>query len=147
MRNGSVDGATRHLRQPRDGFDYVEVDLFAWQPERTYDVCFFSFWLSDVPKEHWQSFWEKIERALAPGGRACLVDNARSDRASARDHDLQGPEEEAMLRRLADGREYHIVKHWFDAAGLGSGLAGVGWNALIRSTPEFFVYGEATPTG
>lgn len=77
---------------------------------------FFSFWLSDVPKEHWQSFWEKIERALAPGGRACLVDNARSDRASARDHDLQGPEEEAMLRRLADGREYHIVKHWFDAA-------------------------------
>lgn len=93
---------------------------------------FFSFWLSRVPKEAWQSFWEKIERALAPGGRAYLVDNARSDRASARDHDPQDREEEVMLRRLADRREYHIVKHWFDAAGLGSGLAGVGWNALIR---------------
>jgi trans-aconitate methyltransferase len=29
---------------------YVEADLFAWEPERTYDVCFFSFWVSHVPE-------------------------------------------------------------------------------------------------
>jgi demethylmenaquinone methyltransferase/2-methoxy-6-polyprenyl-1,4-benzoquinol methylase len=127
--------------------DYVEADVFAWEPERVYDVCFFSFWLSHVPSERFRSFWEMIGRALAPGGRVYLIDSARSQRASARDHALQDPDEETMLRRLADGREYHIVKHWFDAESLQAQLAALGWNAHIQSTREFFVFGHVTPAG
>jgi 2-polyprenyl-3-methyl-5-hydroxy-6-metoxy-1,4-benzoquinol methylase len=126
---------------------YIEADLFAWEPERSYDVCFFSFWLSHVPRERWRPFWEKVRRALSPGGRVYLIDSARSERASARDHALQEPEEELMLRRLADGREYRIVKHWFDADGLGRQLAELGWDARIQSTREFFIYGYAMPPG
>jgi SAM-dependent methyltransferase len=125
--------------------DFLEADLFAWEPERTYDVCFFSFWLSHVPKERTQSFWEKVKRALAPDGRVYLIDSARSQRASARDHALQDPDEETMLRRLADGREYHIVKHWFEADALRRHLAELGWNAHIETTREFFIYGHAAP--
>jgi demethylmenaquinone methyltransferase/2-methoxy-6-polyprenyl-1,4-benzoquinol methylase len=127
--------------------DYVEADVFAWEPEYAYDVCFFSFWLSHVPSERFRSFWEMIGRALAPGGRVYLIDSARSHRASARDHALQDPDEETMLRRLADGREYHIVKHWFDAESLQLQLAALGWNAHIQTTREFFVFGHATPAG
>jgi ubiquinone/menaquinone biosynthesis C-methylase UbiE len=91
--------------------EYIEANLFSWEPDRTYDVCFFSFWLSHVPNERLRSFWEKVKRALTPDGRVYLIDNARSHRASARDHTLADPEQELMLRRLADGREYHIIKH------------------------------------
>jgi SAM-dependent methyltransferase len=124
---------------------YVEADLFAWEPKRTYDLCFFAFWLSHVPSERMAAFWAKVQRALAPDGSVYLVDSARSDRASARDHTLQQPDDEVMLRRLADGREYHIVKHWFHADALHSSLAELGWSAHIRATREFFVYGHATP--
>ena len=130
---------------PAGNVEFVEADLFAWEPERTYDVCFFSFWLSHVPDERAQSFWEKIKRSLASDGRVYLVDSARSQRASARDHVLQAPHEEMMLRRLADGREYHIVKHWFQADALQRRLAQFGWDSDIRTTSEFFVYGHATP--
>jgi SAM-dependent methyltransferase len=132
---------------PAANVEYVEADLFAWEPERRYDVCFFSFWLSHVPNRRSQQFWEKVRRALAPDGRVYLIDSARSHRASARDHALQDPDQETMLRRLADGREYHVVKHWFEADALGLQLAELGWSAHIRTTREFFVYGQATPAG
>jgi hypothetical protein len=28
---------------------FVQADLFAWKPDRRYDVAFFGFWLSHVP--------------------------------------------------------------------------------------------------
>lgn len=128
---------------PGANVDFREADLFAWEPDRTYDVCFFSFWLSHVPSEHLDSFWANVRSALAPEGRVYLVDNARSDRATARDHTLQDPGDQTMLRRLADGREYNIVKHWFEAGALQRQLADLGWDAHIQGTPEFFVYGHA----
>jgi SAM-dependent methyltransferase len=130
---------------PATNVDFREADLFAWEPTESYDVCFFSFWLSHVPKARIHSFWEKVKRAVAPGGRVYLIDSARSDRASARDHALQDPDQEMMLRRLADGREYHIVKHWFQADALQRQLTELGWDAHIQATHEFFIYGHATP--
>ena len=50
-----------------------------------------------------------------------------------------------MTRRLDDGREYRIVKHWFDPATLAELLQGLGWEAAIASTGEFFVHGRASP--
>jgi 2-polyprenyl-3-methyl-5-hydroxy-6-metoxy-1,4-benzoquinol methylase len=125
--------------------EYVRADLFAWEPERTYDVCFFSFWLSHVPEERYASFWEKVARALAPGGRAFFIDSARSQLASAADHELPDPDEQVMLRRLADGREYRIVKHFQEPDRLRLRLAELGWDAAVDATPEFFVHGHATP--
>jgi SAM-dependent methyltransferase len=124
-----------------------QADVFAFEPERRFDVCFFSFWLSHVPREMLPSFMEKVARGLAPGGRALLFDSARSERASARDHALNAPGEELSRRRLADGREYTIVKHWFEAGALQRTLQALGWTARTGSTGEFFVYGELSPPG
>jgi hypothetical protein len=109
-------------------------------------VCFFSFRLSDVPAERAACFWEKVKRAVIPEGRVYLLDTARSDRASARDDTLQDPGEEVMLRRLTDGRDYHIVKQWFSADALGAQLARLGRSAQIQTMREFFVCGHATPS-
>ena len=125
--------------------EYVQADLFAWEPERTYDVCFFSFWLSHVPEERFEEFWKKVERAVAPDGRVFFVDSLRSDLASAVDHQLPAPDEQIMLRRLADGREYRIVKSFHEPGALQLRLAELGWSASVERTPEFFLYGNARP--
>jgi len=124
----------------------VQADLFVWEPDRTYDVCFFGFWLSHVPEERFDEFWEKVRRAVGPGGRVFFVDSLRSDKASAVDHRLSDRNDETMLRRLADGREYHIVKRFHEPQPLQRRLAELGWSALVQATPEFFIYGHATPT-
>jgi demethylmenaquinone methyltransferase/2-methoxy-6-polyprenyl-1,4-benzoquinol methylase len=125
--------------------EWVLADVFAWEPAQQYDVCFFGFWLSHVPSELLGAFWQKVGRALAPGGRVYLVDSARSTRASARDHAPPNPRRELELRRLEDGREFRVVKHWFEAEALQRSIEELGWQARIEATAEFFVYGEASP--
>jgi ubiquinone/menaquinone biosynthesis C-methylase UbiE len=124
---------------------YVRADLFAWEPDSTYDVCFFGFWLSHVPEERFEAFWEKVRRVLGSGGRVFFIDSLRSQQASAVDHTLPDQGEETMLRRLADGREYRIVKRFHQPQPLQQRLADLGWNALVQTTSEFFIYGQATP--
>jgi ubiquinone/menaquinone biosynthesis C-methylase UbiE len=145
----AVDGSAEmlELNRARVGdpdIQYVQADLFAWEPNRTYDVCFFGFWLSHVPDERFDTFWEKVKRAVGPGGRVFFLDSLRSDLASAVDHRLPEHSEETMLRRLADGREFHIVKHFYEPEALEQRLTDMGWAANVQSTSEFFLYGQAT---
>jgi ubiquinone/menaquinone biosynthesis C-methylase UbiE len=143
----AVDGSSEMLELCRarvgDGrVEYVQADLFEWEPERAYDVCFFSFWLSHVPDERFDAFWEKVARALAPGGRVFFLDSSRHDLASAVDHELSEPEDPTMLRRLADGREYRIVKQFYEPQRLRTRLAQLGWSVDVEATREFFIYGR-----
>ena len=124
---------------------YVQADLFAWGPDRTYDVCFFGFWLSHVPEELFDDFWEKVRRAVGSEGRVFFIDSLRSNKASATDHKLPDRDEETMLRRLADGREYQIVKRFHEPHALHQRLTDLGWSVRVQTTPEFFIYGHATP--
>lgn len=126
--------------------EWVQADVFAWEPVERYDVCFFGFWLSHVPGEMLGAFWAKAARSLAPGGRVFLVDSSVSERASARDHERpRAAGERIETRRLADGREFQIVKNWFDPAELQRSIEQQGFEARIAATEEFFVYGEASP--
>jgi SAM-dependent methyltransferase len=145
----AVDASREVLEINRERVDassvtYIEADLFAWEPDGIYDVCFFSFWLSHVPDERFADFWEKVRRAVAPGGRVFFLDSSRSDLASAVDHKLPAADEDVMLRRLADGREFQIVKRFYDPQALELRLASLGWRAQVQSTAEFFLYGHAT---
>src|SRR5215831_7029409 len=69
----------------------VEASIFDWQPERAYDVVFFSFWLSHVPLERFSDFWALVGTCLAPHGRAFFIDSGYDERGTARDHRLHGP--------------------------------------------------------
>lgn len=124
---------------------YVQADLFSWEPAATYDVCFFGFWLSHVPEERFVGFWEKLGRALAPGGRVFFFDSARHDLASAVDHKLSDPADPTMLRRLADGSEHRIVKRFYEPMSLQHKLGELGWEVEVQQTSEFFIYGGGRP--
>ncbi len=146
----AIDGSPEMLKLCRARVNdprvkYVQADLFAWEPDKTYDVCFFGFWLSHIPENRFETFWEKVRRAVGPEGRVFFIDSLRSQQASALDHKLPDQAEEIMLRRLADGREYRIVKRFHEPQPLQERLAELGWSALVQATPEFFIYGHATP--
>jgi SAM-dependent methyltransferase len=124
---------------------YVQADLFDWSPPpAAYDACVFTFWLSHVPSDRFAAFWGMVAAALRPGGRVLFIDSARTERSTAADHQLPGEQDQTMTRRLDDGREFQIVKRFYDPGRLASDLAQLGWNAEIGTTGEFFIYGTAT---
>jgi 2-polyprenyl-3-methyl-5-hydroxy-6-metoxy-1,4-benzoquinol methylase len=70
----AVDGSAEMLSLNRANLEdptveYLQADLFSWEPSETFDVCFFGFWLSHVPEERFEPFWEKVHQALEPEGR------------------------------------------------------------------------------
>lgn len=123
---------------------YVQADLFAWRPDQIYEVCFFGFWLSHVPEERFEDFWAKVSCALGSEGRVFFVDSRRQEMTVASDHESANPKSPIMLRRLADGREFHIVKRFYDPYTLRQRLTELGWNAQIQTTRDFFIYGQAS---
>jgi SAM-dependent methyltransferase len=124
---------------------YVEADLFDWSPEERFDACVFAFWLSHVPENRFAAFWDMVAGCLKPGGRVFVIDSARTERSTAADHVLPSGSEDTMTRRLDDGREFQIIKRFYDPAGLEEALGKLGWNASVHATPEFFIYGTAEP--
>jgi demethylmenaquinone methyltransferase/2-methoxy-6-polyprenyl-1,4-benzoquinol methylase len=144
----AVDAAPEVLaiNQARVGDDrvrYIEADLFQWTPDTRYDACVFAFWLSHVPEDRFAAFWAMVARALKPGGRVLFIDSARTERSTAADHVLPSGGDDTMTRRLDDGREFHIVKRFYDPAVLERRLGELGWQASVGATPEFFIHGTA----
>ena len=106
----AVDANRETLALNTDEAEHVVADLFAWRPEETFDVVFFSFWLSHVPEARLDDFWALVRSALKRGGRIFLVDNnVKGDpthRGRAR------VDAGVERRQLSDGREFDIVKHY-----------------------------------
>jgi SAM-dependent methyltransferase len=146
----AVDAAPEVLAINRDRVGdarvrYVEADLFDYEPvPAAYDACVFTFWLSHVPDDRFSAFWDTVAAALRPQGRVLFIDSARTERSTAADHLLPGEDEQTMIRRLDDGREFKIVKRFYDPGRLASELGKLRWECKISATPEFFIYGTAT---
>jgi 2-polyprenyl-3-methyl-5-hydroxy-6-metoxy-1,4-benzoquinol methylase len=126
------------------GVRYAQADLFDWSPDERYDACVFAFWLSHVPVDRFAAFWEMVASCLKPGGRVLFIDSARTENSTAADHVLPADGDDTMTRRLDDGREFQIVKRFYDPASLERALSELGWTAQVGATPEFFIYGTAT---
>jgi SAM-dependent methyltransferase len=112
--------------------EFLQADVFAWQPPRRYDTVFFAFWLTHVPPSRFADFWSMVGRALAPGGRVCFVDD--SDRERAGERFVAEQPTPAVWRRLGDGSEHRVVKVYYRPGELAVRLAEVGWSAEIRET-------------
>jgi SAM-dependent methyltransferase len=103
--------------------EYVLADVFDWEPPRSFDVCFFSFWLSHVPSERFKAFWQLVDCALKPDGRVFLVDNAHLGDP----RHLVSASGDVVRRSVSDGREFDIVKRFWAPAELEEQLAALGW--------------------
>ena len=144
----AVDASPRMLERNRrevadDRVTYVEADLFEWQPARRYDVVFFGFWLSHVPMSRFDDFWDRVRSALRDGGRVGFVDE--DDRGAVND-DLRVVDDVPVARRtLRDGRQFDVVKLFWDPAELDARLRSIGWDVAVRRVGDTFLYGSGTP--
>ncbi|MBO0684866.1 MAG: class I SAM-dependent methyltransferase [Candidatus Dormibacteraeota bacterium] len=145
--------------------EYVVADLFEWKPPRRYDLVFFSFWLSHVPAERFEAFWDLVAGAVAPGGRFFLLDNAtprpelrrRFPHVRLPGYMVEGPrsvndlDEGVSLRQVSDGRRFRIVKRYWQPDQLRVDLERLGWQATAAETDWAFLYaygvraGQSTP--
>jgi demethylmenaquinone methyltransferase/2-methoxy-6-polyprenyl-1,4-benzoquinol methylase len=146
----AVDGSPEVIginrnRVRNSDIEYQIADIFTWQPRRTFDVVFFSFWLSHVPSQRFEAFWDTVRRALNPKGTAFLIDSLFEQTSTARDQEPLG-RSGTVTRKLNDGRKFRIVKVFYESANLERRLRELGWIGRARASGKFFIYGSLHPT-
>jgi len=115
----------------------------AWaEPDRSVDGLFLGFWLSHVPRERLAEFLALARRWLTPDGRLAFIDSLPDPASSAADH--PEPANDLSLRRLADGREFTIVKVFYTPAELVAALGAAGFEDVeVTTTGRFFLTASA----
>jgi demethylmenaquinone methyltransferase/2-methoxy-6-polyprenyl-1,4-benzoquinol methylase len=117
----------------------VEANLFAWRPDRRYDVVFFAFWLSHVPLGRFEAFWSLVADCLEPHGRVFFVDDA--DRTP--DELIDGASSSTIRRRLDDGTAYRLVKVPHQPRELEERLGRLGWRISVTPTSGPLYWGAS----
>jgi SAM-dependent methyltransferase len=136
--------ALNRERVGRPDVRYDVADLFEWQPDSSYDVVFFSFWLSHVPRTRFGDFWSLVRSCLAPSGRVFLIDN-RDDPmpdSSLKDPYVVEYGTDLHVRTLSDGSQYRVIKVMYEPDQLKSLIAAEGWSVEIDAT-RWFIFGSA----
>jgi hypothetical protein len=115
----------------------------AWaEPDRPVDAVFTGFWLSHIPRERLDAFLGIVRRWLKPGGLFAFIDSRPDPQSSAVDHPT--PAHDTSVRRLDDGREFTVVKVYYEPAELETALARAGFDdATVTTTGRFFLTGSA----
>lgn len=128
-----------------DNVDYIEADLFHWEPGGRFDMVFMSFWLSHVPDARFTEFWRWVGAALAERGAAYLIDSAHDPTSTAVDHARPDAKAGIVTRKLNDGREFRIVKIFHRPDDLAVRLGELGWASDLAQTTRYFVFGSVGP--
>ena len=136
--------AINRARVAAGHLEYEVADIFTMPAPAAADVVFFAFWLSHVPSTLFEPFWRLVRASLRKGGRVFFVDSLLEPSSTAVDHDA--PDNSCIVRRkLNDGREFTIVKKFYEPTRLERMLVSLDWHARVRSTGAYFLYGTAEP--
>jgi len=139
----ALDGAPEMLDLARQrvptGVRFEQADLFDWTPTPSWDVVFFSAWLSHVPDQRFDAFWSSVAAALRPGGRAIALDEL-----PARSFHEQQVQAGVAVRTLQDGTKHEIVKVFWEPGALGKRLTELGWRATVTPIEHGWFILDAT---
>jgi SAM-dependent methyltransferase len=118
----------------------------AWaEPDRQVDGLFAGFWLSHVPRSRLEAFLALARRWLVPGGTFAFIDSLADAQSGATDNPRSPAAGDVAVRRLADGREFRVVKVFHTPAELQAALGRAGFrDAKVTTTGRFFLLGRAT---
>jgi SAM-dependent methyltransferase len=106
------------------------------------DALFAGFWLSHVERVRLAAFVSLVARWLKPGGRLAVIDSLPDPASGAVDH--QPATNDRSRRRLADGREFEIVKVHYRPDELQQMLPEAGFTEVsVSTTGRFFLLATA----
>ena len=118
------------------------------EPDREVDALFAGFWLSHVSRAELARFLDLARRWLRPGGRFAFINSRADPQSGATDQPaiLEADRSSGIQRRrLADGRDFWVVKVLYEPVELEVALQAAGFaSAEVSVTPRFFVLGTAT---
>jgi SAM-dependent methyltransferase len=119
----------------------------AWAaPDRAVDAVFTGFWLSHVPRARLDEFLGIVRGWLKPGGTFAFIDSLSDAESSAVDH--PAPADDLSVRRLDDGREFTVVKVYYEPAELEAALERAAFEKpIVTRTGRFFLTGTARADG
>jgi demethylmenaquinone methyltransferase/2-methoxy-6-polyprenyl-1,4-benzoquinol methylase len=142
----AVDAAEEMLALNRERVNaanvkYIAADVFAWKPDRKFDLVFFAFWLSHVPHDRFAAFWQLVGDSLAPHGRVFFVDELDTEEARGQETRVGG---DAVLRTLEDGRQFRAVKVFYQPSELEAKLRTLGWNVDVHHAGSLY-WGQSVP--
>lgn len=113
----ALDGSESMLERVRGlqlpNVTVVRADLFGWNPPTEWDGIFFAHWLAHVPDDRFDGFWNIVDAALAPGGHVVIVDVAPEEKR-IEEHVHEQDSVPLTRRRLRDGRQYDVVKRYWE---------------------------------
>lgn len=139
----AVDGAPEMLARARRRLGsrapvrFVHADLFSWHPVRRYDAVFFGFWISHVPEDRFEGFWNLVAEALEPDGRVFFCDdNHRTDVEL-----VDGIASPVVRRELNDGTPFRVTKIPHQPAELERRLRSLDWDITVSGTSGPFYWG------
>jgi demethylmenaquinone methyltransferase/2-methoxy-6-polyprenyl-1,4-benzoquinol methylase len=127
--------------------EFACADVFEWEPPgaERFDLIFIGFFLSHVPPERFAPLWRRIRPWVADGGRVSFVDDRAGPDRPRSGAVVPGGPAFAHRRRLGDGREYTIVKVFYEPDLLARAIESLGWEADVRPVGGGFLFGTARP--
>ena len=149
----AVDGAPEMIANNRarlgdkaEVVTYVQHDIFDWVPPRRFDGMVFCFWISHVPRRRLSDFLAKCRAALHVGAPMFFVDNLCEPTGYAVDQVMPDSGSELTQRLLNDGREFTIVKNYYDPEELQDAARAEGISLDVGNTSTYFQYGVGYAT-
>jgi len=118
---------------------HEKVDLFEWEPSKSFDAIFMSFWISHVPTVLLDSFLTTMVAATKVGGCLVILEGQKDNLRSLK-QGTQRVAAEMEERTLNDGRTFKVVKCGEGALDLEARLVRVGFEACIGRTEQQFLY-------
>ena len=144
----AIEGAPEMIARNRARLGYkaevvtfVQHDIFEWVPPRRFDAMVFCFWISHVPRRRLSEFLAKCRDALHVGAPVFFVDNLSEPTGFAVDQVPPDSDSELTQRRLNNGREFTIVKNYYDPEELQDAACAEGIDLDVDNTSTFFQYG------
>ena len=134
----AIEIARARVRPANVNFEVA--DVFSWKHDGTFDVIFFSAWLSHVPTSRFDAFWQLLGGLLAAGGRVLFIDEHVDERP--KEAYVEG-REEIVERQLNDGSTFRIVKNFVNPEQLTERLHLLGWDCVVRRDGNDWIVGEA----
>ncbi len=110
----------------------------AWaEPDRQVDALFCGAWLTHVPSARLAEFLAICRRWLKPGGTFAFIDEAGG-------WGFTPTVDEHQLRKLKDGREFSIIKVYYEPEDLDAALRAAGFSDIeVHKTSRFLILGQA----